>query len=73
LQASKDENTLQTFRYTSKFKAAPGEPGRSKDQYGANAENLVLLVPIGTLVRDKQTDEILYTFTKDEEQRTSVE
>jgi len=73
LQAAKDENTLQTYRYKSVFKATPGEPGKSKDQYGSNAENLILQVPVWTLIRDKQTDEILYTFTKDEEQRTAVE
>ncbi len=73
LQAAKDENTLQTYRYKSVFKAAPGEPGKSKDQYGSNAENLILQVPVWTLIRDKQTDEILYTFTKDGEQRTAVE
>lgn len=73
LKAARDENTLQTYRYKSVFKAKPGEPGKSKDQYGSNAENLVLYVPVWTLIRDKQTDEILYTFTKDKEQRTAVE
>jgi len=72
LQAAKDENTLQTYRYKSVFKAKPGEWGKSRDQYGANAEDLILLVPVGTLIRDKQTDEILYTFTKDGEQYTAV-
>lgn len=71
-QARKDENTLQGYRYRSTFKAAPGEAGKSRDQYGSNAENLILYVPIGTLIRDKETDEILYTFTKDEEQYTAV-
>lgn len=72
MQAAKDENTLQTYRYKSTFKAKPGEGGKSRDQYGANAENLILFVPVGTLIRDKQTDEILYTFTKDEEQYVAV-
>lgn len=72
LQAAKDENTLQTYRYKSSFKAKPGEPGRSRDQYGANADDLILIVPVGTLIRDKVTDEILYTFTKDGEQYKAV-
>jgi GTPase involved in cell partitioning and DNA repair len=46
LQASKDENTLQAYRYKANFKAKPGEPGRSKEQYGANAENLTLILPV---------------------------
>lgn len=68
LEAAKDENTLQAYRYKTVFKALPGEPGRSRDQYGANADNLVLKVPIGTLIRDKESNEILYTFSKDKEQ-----
>jgi len=72
LKASKDENTLQFYRYKAKFKANPGEPGRSKDQYGANAENLLLTVPVGTIVRDKQTDEVLHAFMQDGEERTAV-
>lgn len=71
-QARKDENTLQGYRYRSTFKAAPGEAGKSRDQYGANAEDLILYVPIWTLIRDKLTDEILYTFTKDGEQYTAL-
>lgn len=72
LQALKDENTLQTYRYRATFKANPGEAGKSRDQYGSNAEDLILYVPVGTLIRDKLTDEILYTFTKDGEQYTAV-
>jgi GTPase len=67
-QARKDENTLQWYRYRSTFKADHGEAGKSRDQYGSNAEDLILYVPVWTLIRDKLTDEILYTFTKDEEQ-----
>lgn len=72
MQASKDENTLQAYRYKANFKAKPGEAGKSKEQYGANAENLTLIVPVGTIIRDKQTDEILHAFTEDGEQRTAV-
>ncbi len=72
LKASKDENTLQAYRYKASFKAKPGEPGKSKDQYGANAENLTLTVPVGTLIRDKHTGEMLHTFTQDGEQWVAV-
>jgi len=72
LQASKDENTLQFYRYKANFKAKPGDPGKSKDQYGANAENLTLIVPVGTIVRDKQTDEILHAFVQDGEEWIAV-
>lgn len=63
---------MQAYRYKTNFKAKPGEPGKSKEQYGAKAENLILTVPIGTIVRDKKTDEILHAFTEDGEQWTAV-
>lgn len=73
IKASKDENTLLAYRYKASFKAKPGEPGRSKDQYGANADDVTLIVPIGTLIRDKQTGKLLHAFVKDAEERTVVE
>lgn len=56
------------YRYRSIFKAKPGAPGRGKDQYGANADDITLTVPVGTLIRDKLTGEILHVFTKDQEE-----
>ena len=73
LKASKDENTLIAYRYKALFKARYGEPGRSKDQYGANADDITLTVPVGTLIRDKHTGELLHAFTKDGEERIAVE
>lgn len=70
-KASKDENTLLPYRFRKIFKAKPWFPGRSKDQYGANAEDILLLVPIGTLIKD--TDgEILHVFSKDQEEWTAL-
>jgi len=73
LKASKDENTLLAYRYKAIFKGKAGEPGRSKDQYGANADDITLVVPVGTLIRDKLSGHLLYAFTKDGEERTAVE
>lgn len=73
IRASKDENTLVAYRYRSRFKAKHGEPGRSKDQYGANADDVMLTVPVGTLVREKESGALLHTFTKDKEEWTVVE
>ncbi len=45
-----------------KFLAADkGEPGRTKEQYGKNAEDLVLNVPVGTIVRDIESGHALTT------------
>ncbi|HCB51048.1 TPA: hypothetical protein DEP21_00400 [Patescibacteria group bacterium] len=70
-KASKDENTLLPYKYRKIFKASYGEPGRGKDQYGANAEDLILLVPIGTLIKDSE-GHVLHIFSKDEETWTIV-
>lgn len=62
--ASKDENTLLPFKYKKIFKAHYGEPGRGKDQYGANAADLELKVPIGTMVKDLDGN-IMHVFSRD--------
>jgi GTP-binding protein len=44
-------NTLYHFTTQKEFTASNGENGRNKDQYGANAEDLLVPVPPGTLVQ----------------------
>lgn len=70
--SSKDENTLLTYRYKKIFKAKPWEHGRTKDQFGANAEDLILKVPVWTVVRDAETWNILHHFVNDQEQRIAL-
>lgn len=65
MQASKDEHTLSRYRYHTKLIAKNGEDGRIKDQYGADADDLTLLVPIGTLIKERQSGRILFQFTED--------
>jgi len=67
-QASKDENTLLDYKYKKIFKAANGEDGRTKDQYWANAEDLILIVPVETLIKHSESGRILHHFTQDWEQ-----
>lgn len=70
--ASKDENTLLPYRYRKIFRANKWEPGRSKDQYWANADSMELVVPVGTLIKDKETGAILHSFSKDGEKWTAL-
>jgi GTP-binding protein len=53
-------NTLIDFRYTRRFEARNGEAGRGSDQFGAAGEDIVLRVPVGTMVRDAETGELLF-------------
>lgn len=70
--ASKDENTLLPYRYKKIFKAKSGESGKTKDQYGANAEHTYLTVPVGTIIKDAPSWEILYQLTEDKQERTAL-
>jgi GTP-binding protein len=63
--ASQGLNTLADFRYQRSFKASNGEPGGSRDCSGRAGEDLEIVVPIGTVVRDVGTDEILGDLAKD--------
>lgn len=55
--------TLVDFRYKKHFKAANGEKGRNKARHGANAEDLVVRVPPGTVVIDDDTQEVIADLT----------
>jgi GTP-binding protein len=43
------------YKYKKNFKAKNGEDGRTKDQYGAKAGDLVLTVPVETLIKDAES------------------
>ena len=52
-------NTLIDFRYARRQEARNGEAGRGSDQYGAAAADIVLRMPMGTIISDLDTDETL--------------
>ena len=54
-----DSNTLIDFRYNKKFKAENGKNGEGAHKYGKSGEDLVIKVPIGTIIRDAKTNKIL--------------
>ena len=54
-----DANTLIEFRFKKKFKANPGSNGSGAKKTGRTADNLIIKVPIGTVVKDAQTNEVL--------------
>ncbi|MCS4485636.1 GTPase ObgE [Staphylococcus americanisciuri] len=51
--------TLMDFRYQRQFKAKKGENGQSSNMHGKNAEDLILKVPPGTIVKNVETDQTL--------------
>jgi len=54
-EADQNLNTLVDYRYTRTLKAQRGENGRSAECYGAKGEDLILRVPVGTVISDKAT------------------
>jgi len=52
-------NTLIDYRYARRHEARRGENGRGSDQYGAAADDIVLRMPIGTVITDLETNELV--------------
>jgi GTPase len=68
LKAASGINTLADFRIERTFKAQHGEPGGGNDCSGRGGQDLYVPVPIGTVVRDTETQEQLGDLTRDGEQ-----
>ena len=56
--------TLAKLRERHCFKARNGSDGQGWNRYGADGEDCVIPVPPGTTIRDAETDEIIYDFSK---------
>lgn len=65
LEARQTLNTLSHFRDKQKFKAANGANGAVQNMTGKSAEDLILYVPLGTLVYDAESGELLGDLTRD--------
>lgn len=57
--ADRNINTLIDYRYTRKLLAKNGENGRGSDCYGKGAPDIELKVPVGTVITDKNTGEVI--------------
>ena len=67
VQSDRNLNTLIDFRYAQHFKAQHGKPGSKRNKTGANGEDLILKVPIGTQVYEEDNNTLIYDFTKNKE------
>ena len=59
LVADSGLNTLADFRYTKQFRAQNGQPGAGKERAGKGGEDMLIRVPLGTMVFDNETDELI--------------
>jgi GTP-binding protein len=60
IEAVEGLNTLIDYRYQQHFKAQTGEHGMGRNRLGANGEDIVLKVPVGTEVLDEDRETVLY-------------
>ncbi|WP_263769005.1 Obg family GTPase CgtA [Propionivibrio soli] len=63
--ADRNLNTLIEFRYTRKYLAQRGENGASSDRYGKGGKDIVLHVPVGTVITDVNSTEIVADLNTD--------
>src|SRR5690554_6045425 len=64
-QADRNLNTLIDYRYTRHFRAERGENGRGSDCYGKGGEDIVLRMPVGTVITDWETGELVAVLDED--------
>lgn len=64
LTADESINTLVDYRYIHTYKAKNGEGGSGMDCTGKSGEDLYLRVPVGTIVYDEDTDELIADLTE---------
>lgn len=64
LQADESLNTLVDFRHQRRFQAQKGEGGMGQQKYGKGGDDLVVIVPVGTVVTNVETDEVIGDMTE---------
>ena len=57
--------TLQDFRFKRSYQAENGQPGEGKNKTGRNGEDIEVLIPVGSIVKDQETGEVLFDFSED--------
>ncbi|MDQ9171300.1 GTPase ObgE [Oxalobacteraceae bacterium R-40] len=62
--ADRNINTLVDYRYSKLHKARNGENGRGSDCYGKGADDIFLRMPVGTLIIDNESGEIIADLTE---------
>ena len=67
-QVDSQLTTLVDLRYQSRYRAQRGSPGQGNNRHGKNGEDVVIRVPPGTLVKGKETGDVLADLTKPGEQ-----
>lgn len=73
IKGNKNLWTLVHFKFKKHFKAEHGEHGSKNRSTGADGSDVYLEVPLGTVVRDTETNEVLFEITEDQEEKIVLE
>ena len=65
LRGNKHLWTLIHFKFQQHFRAEHGEAGGANRSFGADGKDIILEVPLGTIVKDAETEEVLFEITED--------
>ena len=65
-------NTLSSFRYKKVLKAENGQNGQNKDKYGKSGVDLIIKVPIGTIVSSLETNQIIVDMDQDKKKHILI-
>ena len=63
-QADENLRTLMDFRYKRKYEAENGQDGMKKKRYGRNGQDLIIKVPVGTVVIDEESGLVMQDLTE---------
>ncbi|MDP1633675.1 MAG: GTPase ObgE, partial [Gallionellaceae bacterium] len=72
-QADRNINTLVDFRFARTHKARNGESGRGSDCYGKGADDVILHMPVGTVITDINSGEVIADLMHDGERALLAE
>src|SRR5262245_54737785 len=63
MESTDQLNTLLQFRFNPDFRGERGAHGEGSNKHGRDGADVTILVPVGTIVTDAETDELMYDFS----------
>jgi len=73
LKGNRHRWTLLHLKYRKHIKAASGKHGTANNKFGAEGEDIILEVPLGTVAKDAETGETLFEITSHDEEQILME
>lgn len=67
MESSERHNTLVHFRFNPEYKSERGRHGEGSNKKGRDGDDIVLKVPVGTIVYDEETGEVVHDFSRPDE------